>query len=706
MSTNILYGETERRVYPLSMIYDPSVDDPTSLESEAKIIPAVSSLIVDDTSGLHNAVYVVIAVDNETLKSTLRPAAFAEINDETVDRILSYGSNLYMLYYSPVTIVDESGTEVQCNRLSIDDKFTLFGNHSSNYQLIRTLPDGTKQVISQTTVDAITVVNAGATLANGLFKRVDSNAEGTDRVWTRSGKTVKIKHNSSTNKWELVNIATNVVYYTASIDDENKEPWELQWTATDPRYGTVPNLSHVISPNGVYGGVAETVIGSGIRKCISCYSFADFEDGEAITINIYDAAGILLASSTLITKRALVLHDLSDESNPIVKFEITANQMIDGTLFLYRNQDPDELAIYPKITYANGEQEIVSVGDGNGYCYGKDEINTKFVGVEYPITVKYYIPIETQTTIAEGIDDRRFLVATANVKIVDATENTLSKISVIPTYNSGDDVYDLQVNGYLINRSGRVLLTNKATITGFHGTPDYFGRRQDVNISVEQVREGGSVENFNQTVYIEVKAPYTYVNTIINESHIGKSILVGEELTEITTVNLELYLGNTYPIYTIQNPFLIDSTSDENSIPYGSETEPHIAPFIKYDSVTKKYSIPGDVFCARTNLPGNDYSQSAVDVFLENFYYTAKPPYGITESSAADNPPTHFTIRVPNIDKPILSLQRKVEDFAEPFTFDGYPEDAMVGNTVVVEFWRETASGVYEILFGVPVYVR
>ena len=276
MSTNVLYGETERRVYPLSVIYDPDVDLPSSLESEAKIIPAVSSIVVDDMSGLHNTVYVVVAVDSETLKSTLRPAAFAEINDQTVDRILSYGNNIYMLYYSPVTITDDTNTTIKCNRLSIDDKFTLFGNHSANYQLVRTNADGTKTIISQTVVDAISVNNAGVSLANGVFKRTDSNAVGTDRSWIRTGKNIKIKYNSDTNKWELVKLDTNVVYYTANYD-EAKEPWELEWTATTSTYGSVPNMSHVVSPGGIYGSVAETVVGSGIRKCIGCYSYADFE---------------------------------------------------------------------------------------------------------------------------------------------------------------------------------------------------------------------------------------------------------------------------------------------------------------------------------------------------------------------------------------------------------------------------------------------
>ena len=704
MSTNVLYGETERRVYPLSVIYDPDVDLPSSLESEAKIIPAVSSIVVDDMSGLHNTVYVVVAVDNETLKSTLRPAAFAEINDQTVDRILSYGNNIYMLYYSPVTITDDTNTTIKCNRLSIDDKFTLFGNHSANYQLVRTNADGTKTIISQTVVDAISVNNAGVSLANGVFKRTDSNATGTDRSWIRTGKNIKIRYNADTNKWELIKLDTNIVYYTANYD-EAKEPWELEWTATNSTYGSVPNMSHVVSPGGVYGSVAETVVGSGIRKCIGCYSYADFEDGESITINIFDAAGILLASAQLITKKALVLHDLSDDSNPIVKFEITANQMIDGELFLYRNQDPDELAIYPRITYANGEQEIVSVGDGNGYCYGKDEINTKYVGVVYPLTVKYYIPVETQTTIAHNSDNLRFLVATANVKILDVTKNTLSKISVIPVFDSTNNVWSLSLNGYKKNNSGRSILTNSATVTGFSGGESKFGIRQDVNIEAVQLVDGGNRETFSQTVFVEVRAPYIYTTTTINESHIGRFILVDEVDVQLTNENIETYLNTTQSLKAYQSPFVIDNTTDPDSVPYGSDEVPHIAPYIEYDPTENAYRIPGDVFTAMGGEPGQH--MSAVDVFLENFYYTAKPPYGVTESSAEDNPPTHFTVRLPNVDAPLLQNPISVNNFTNYMTFSGYTGNQMVGNTVVVEFWRKIeGSNEYEVLYGTPVFVK
>ena len=703
MSTNVLYGETERRVYPLSVIYDPDVDLPSSLESEAKIIPAVSSLVVDDTSGLHNTVYVVVAVDNETLKSTLRPAAFAEINDQTVDRILSYGNNIYMLYYSPVTITDDTETEVKCTRLSIDDKFTLFGNHSANYQLIRTNSDGTKTIISQTVVDAIKVSNAGASLANGVFKRVNNDATGSDRIWSRANNNIRIKYNSDTNKWELKNLTSNDVYYTADYD-ETKEPWELEWTATSSTYGTVPSMINVVSPNGVYGSIAETVVGSGIRKCIGCYSYADFEDGEAITINVFDAAGILLASAQLITKRALILHDLSDDSNPIVKFEITANQMIDGEPFLYRNQSVDELAIYPKITYANGEQEIVSVGDGNGYCYGKDEINTKYVGVSYPITVKYYIPIETQTTISQNVNNQRYLVATANVRIVNATENTFSKISVIPVFNPTDEVWELHLNGYKKSRTGREILTNKASVVGFVGSSSKFGVRQDITIQATQILASGSVESYNQTAYIEVRPPYKYVTTIINSSHVGRYILVDDTDLLLTADNIDTYINSTQSLKAYQSPFVIDSTTDPDSIPYGSDELPHIAPYLEYNEEEEAYCIPADVFSAMGGEPGQQ--MSAVEVFLENFYYTAKPPCSDTESSAADNPPTHFAIRLPNVEAPLVS-EIPVANFSNLVTFPGYPGNQMSGNTVVIEFWRKIeGTDNYEVLYGVPVYVK
>ena len=104
MATISVYGEDQPRVYPLSRIYDPDIDG-TDASASGKIIPEVCSQIVDDTKGLHNQLYTVTAVDPETYKVTMVPTAIVMTEDGQPDRVLSYGNDIYMLYYATGLLV-------------------------------------------------------------------------------------------------------------------------------------------------------------------------------------------------------------------------------------------------------------------------------------------------------------------------------------------------------------------------------------------------------------------------------------------------------------------------------------------------------------------------------------------------------------------------------------------------------------------------
>ena len=147
MSTITIYGEAEPRVYPLSWIYNPDIHG-SDVTASGKIVPQIASQIVDDTAGMHNQLYTVIAVDPETLKTTMIPTSIVSTDDGQPDRILSYGNDIYILYYATVTITDNQGVEQSLTRLVIDNKLAFFGQHGAQYELVRTKADGTKVVVT------------------------------------------------------------------------------------------------------------------------------------------------------------------------------------------------------------------------------------------------------------------------------------------------------------------------------------------------------------------------------------------------------------------------------------------------------------------------------------------------------------------------------------------------------------------------------
>ena len=174
MSTkSVLFGERAAGVYRMSEIYIPSEQEGVTPEQSGKIVPAVGSLIVDDTTGLHNQQYTVTAVDPITYEPTLVPSTFVVDSTAQVDRVLSYGNDIFMIYFSSI-VMPVSGSNVNLTRLIIDNKLSLFGKHAATYQLIRTDEDGNESIISRRYVPG----DSGFEPAGTIIPMLDTGVEG------------------------------------------------------------------------------------------------------------------------------------------------------------------------------------------------------------------------------------------------------------------------------------------------------------------------------------------------------------------------------------------------------------------------------------------------------------------------------------------------------------------------------------------------
>lgn len=123
----LLLKDRQPDVWRLTDIWDPDVDTGTP-EASGKFIPAVGSIVLDmlQPPTVPIPAYVVVAVDEITFKSTLRPLSSILELGAVSDRILSYGNDIMMLYY------DNRETPT---RLRIDSNLLILGDNSSEYIL-------------------------------------------------------------------------------------------------------------------------------------------------------------------------------------------------------------------------------------------------------------------------------------------------------------------------------------------------------------------------------------------------------------------------------------------------------------------------------------------------------------------------------------------------------------------------------------------
>lgn len=564
MSKSTLFTSDLPKIIPMDKLYDPDVDDQSSINT-TKIIPAVNSLLVDNVY-----IYIVTSVNEVTGKSTYRPLSV--IDTGATQRIFEYGNTMYALFFAPVQITDSNGNKLQLTRLNVDDKLTFFGQSVTNYCITKTSSTGVETIISE------------------YFDESNTNA----------GRICKI------------------------------------------------------------AGEGE------FKKCVPCYTYDIMEAGSFYTLKAYDSAGNLVTEFKLIGIEASALSfDL--EENPIIDFYVRANQFtnVDGlgtnAIFLYKNQNVDELNIWPIIKYADGSEEHVVIDNVHGFIYGMEEVRTDLVGSTYNILVKYAIGRDVNTSITTGYGENRFLSYSFDIHIIDAQSADISKIQLIPTFDPSNNRWTLGTATYFIDRSMRAVLSKTAEVEGFDGS--LFGVTQNIRVKHEQLNPDGSITERIQDYNIEVRD------------------------------NPD----------SISNPFLF---SDKNAVDgkiFGNDRLPdNIPPQIKFglNPVNNQsgYFFPTDTY-ASPNF------NSKAECFLHNFYFNANPPMSGSEDKAPT--PTHFTIRTVGRNAPLFASPIPVEDFENVLpiinTVSGNPGQ-WVGTTLIVEFWKENNTN-YDILYGVPVRV-
>ena len=610
MSTKtILFGERAAGVYLLTEIYDPDVDG-ANVSASGKIVPAVGSLVVDNTKGLHNQQYTVVAVDQTTYKAYMEPSTFVVDSTAQVDRVLSYGNDIFMLYYSSATIAS-GGVNINLTRLIVDNKLSLFGNHAATYQLIKEDSDGNEVIIS---------------------------------------------------RW--------------------------------------------YDPKGVAKGTVIPMLETGvegIRKCDGCYTDETLNEGDIVTCRIYSAAGIMIAQINLVAKPAHFLNELVSTANPIVAMDVTANQIFnDGVFYLYQNQNIEELAIFVHLIYSDGTIRDVAIDNRAGFIYGLEEVQTHTVGLENDITIKYYlsdkdvadesafvyyltsdttfqdgtiyytrsalgntwqyteaevvvgdtIPHPNNTyytrnkvTQTDGIDGRiRFISSKRIVRVISKPQDIISKISIIPHWNSNSNSWNLNCLKYRTSQTSEPIDDGSVIIEGFVG--DNYDNTQDITLRTTETLNGISVE-YTQNVGIKL-------------------------------------FDKTNPLTGIVNWLIGDHAGSQ--IVYGSNTVPAIRPRIYFNGVS--YNIPANLFTANS-------LQTGVEVFLDNFYYNAAPPV----YDGALKVPTHFIVK-DKTGRSLMTSPISVDNFTTNLNLDtpSGNEGIFVGETLVVEFMCDN-----HVLYGVPV---
>ena len=384
----------------------------------------------------------------------------------------------------------------------------------------------------------------------------------------------------------------------------------------------------------------------------NCHTTFNLVEGSPITLRVFNNIGNLAAELTIYVRNAAWLNDLESHTNPIVRLDAEALQMIGEDFFIYEKQDISHLNIQPYLVYADGTRQNVNVDNTQCFIYGLNDILPSYPGRQQTIIIKYFLNYK-ETTIEPTIDDRRFITCTKRILVVDNNNDFTVKLSTIPIWNGTYNRWDLRFFAYTDDRQAVYDVTDLVTLNNeypFDGTSDSFGTEQHIVMDYDL-----------QSIF----------NT--NESVSGAQSLY-----------ITLWPNSEYEKYTYRD-------SADDSFIYGVDGSITRRPVIHYDEEIEQYFIPTSIF-------------ENVDAVIESFYTLARPPYDPATETIAPIP-THFTIRDAQNGRQIIGGPIALTEYGQCWpTIVG--TSVLLDQTVVVEFLLEESDGNYAILYGVPVDVH
>ena len=442
------FGQRRAGVYLLSEIYNPD-DTSSSVQNINKVIPAVGSIVVDDTVGEHNTLYVVYSVDAVTHRSTLVNIEYNSGEDDINNlRMLFFSSEPTPYYYPTTDLVRQS--DVTYYTLS-NDEYSIF--------------EGSTFTVGTTYYEK-----------KNLYElHVDERVS----VYTSLGATYTIYHAASMNG---VDSSTEVVsqYYVEEDPYGNKNLIERT---------EVPMDKVVIPATDAYGQDTTT----DAYRPRTCYTTERPKEGDTYLVIVRKSGSVdqtdIVNRPRVVSQFTLTGHSMShlvalnNDRRTIASITVGGNQYNSNENYFFITQDQrlDHLAFFLTVNYTNGYSETVNIDNVNAFIYMEENVNTASAGSESKIVFKYFPSPSENLGLGTGRGytigpTGRYITLTSKIKTIQTAFSVVSRIVPIFVYNPGSNPpsYIIKPLCYHKDYSEPVVIgdysTSATAVTGYNST--------------------------------------------------------------------------------------------------------------------------------------------------------------------------------------------------------------------------------------------
>lgn len=558
--------------------------------------------------------------------------------------------------------------------------------------------------------------------------------------------------------WKFVTVVNTEEDKNASIAQGFDRNLILYKGETLSRGGTVHCSHHVVGatmlPGGLYENTAkESILGksgyihSDDRSTLECIYYPNSSflhdgyklvDGEVVNFEVYEygtgregereaLSARMVMNVKLTVKTATPLSTVDVQTKYITGFDVinTDKSSKDKDVwYLLETEKANDLEIYGELTFEDGSKTKIPVDNVSCFKYGLERIpqdakdenpNRKgnmIIGREYPLLFKFF-PKNNQGLGASGVRD--FLKCHKTLKIVNTAAATIRKISMLPVWDKDTSRYRMFFLVYRTDFEQPEIIAQQDGSPSASFYVDNEGDRQVLLDNISFLNSG-----------IETGVLYTTAMSkfgAVMHGHITMTAEFAGYKTAVYDQSIAFVLHNWSDAAAPAQKWLIGTDTgswDEDSLPYGTNYNNGIRPFIIYDDSDAsdvKWQIPVKYF-------------ASPERFIENFYTRAID--GIT--ATAGMRPTHFRIRSIaekngmgkhiqtdpieissngdrfNYTRPIAATEFPVTK--NSYELIGGAKPVIIGEitkymgTVIVEFLLKENDNDYRYLYGVPVETR
>lgn len=553
---------------------------------------------------------------------------------------------------------------------------TLFTTERPDFYLISEIYDSvtnpTATIIPRPGSIVLDVVN------NGLLKRVVSVNDTTHNstyavVITALAQPVPEEETDDTNIVSIVDYGNSLFYLFFDVAEtptklnidkkviilgDDASSYEL--TKYDSATSSYIPISLYYDTDGNYNGtkVPLATINAGINNAkvpTNCHTTYTIEEGTVYHMNVFDYAGTQCGSIKLFGKKAIINNVLNDNVI-ITDFTVESTQQLsDGSLYLFPDQDPDSLVLTPRLVYNNGTNKALTIDNDVCHLYGFEGFTAAYPGQSVDILVKYFLSASQQVSADELITNAslRCLVKELNVVVKDpGTNNYTFKIITIPYYVASTNRWVLLFFMYELGSTIVRNITSHVSVSpAFDGLLMGIDQSLTLTFQVRTIFPAAETDYIYQQPVVIRLAPFSYYERYIIRDSVGDS----------------------YGVFGVDSPILA-------------------RPVLYFDETLNQYFIPTTKFPTK-----ND--------FLEAFYYKSRPLYD-SGSLSVPVEPTHFTLRNATTGSIIVGSPLSVDGYGQAFGLVNVDyQNALLGTNCIVEFLRYEQSQ-YKPLTGVPVDIH